>query len=638
MGEVIKPSMDSRILKIVSNTSKLDRIRYRASQKTAQERLLTLLKTAPLPLVQPAFTRVKDSKCGKCNVECKTYTKLDDWYMEPVDALTMKIFAKEYESGWFNKMKLCVFSLRKILAASMTSLVIHPAHIKMMKNLQKNNPEVPLVFVLDSENPQLDILLLSYVLYVNDINLPLTAVNKQLESELFVGRILKQMNVKFSEKDGKIGDTQVESQLKANGNILVMLDDDIDEKGLQTVLTSSAEVFFLPVTINSEKICKDFKLKLFNNHNLGIVKINFHEPYTIKDLLRASETSDLFPQQTADKVTTIKKHLQYDVSIKRSVMSTNVVAFLLTTKFRVGASVSDLAGELDAMRKKNPSIDYGFEGKAEDIVQHAIHILGDSLIETKGDFNKPRNSEMVSLSKYAEVLFPHFALQSILIISAQSLKQSETFVDFNNLLTLAAELCELLQFQIKCTKPCEDLFSQLSNAFELCSLEGIMNKPVVEPLTCNEVRAQRIARQFENEGSPSDDDDDGYQSRNANNEVTINEEMSEQIDALKNVTVPIIDAYLTVACCLKEFVGLKFTEQEFIRKSVKMMREDLEDGNCKYWESCSEEWVKNALKCLERSAMIEIDRTGEDNIINIHSDFNNSKSIKFLIRKINRFL
>lgn len=633
MGEVIRPTMDSRLHIMIANTSKLDRIRYRETQKTERERQFTFLKTKPLPMVKPSLTRAKDSKCGKCVVELRAFTKIDDWFMEPIDALTMKTYAK----GWFNRMQLCFYSLRKILSYSMTSLVIHPAQIKMMKNIQLYHPEIPLVLVLKSKNPQWDLLLVNFVLYANDIKL--TAVDKQLQdSQLtLVDRIQKEMNFIFLDKDEKIGDAQIESQLQAKRNIFILLDDD-DERNLQTVLASSTDVFFLPVSINSEKIQKDFKLKMFDGNNLGIVKINFHEPYTIRDLLRSTEMS--FPLQRADSVMTISKHLHYDISMKRPVMSTNVVAFLLMTEFRDGASVTDLACKLDALRNINCSIDFAFEGDAEDIVQHAIDILSEHFIDTKKDHIKPKESSMVQLSEYASVLFPHFVMQSILIVSAQSLKRSEGFVDFNTLLTTSSALCELLQCEINFAKPCMDFVEQLRCAFELCSLQGIMHKPIVEPLTSNEQRAHRIARQFEEEGSPSDDDDDGYQSRNANNEVTINdEEMAKTIDALANVTLPIIDAYLTVAYCLKEFIGRKrFTEQEFIKKSSKMMREELEDGNCKFYESCSEGFVASALKCFELSKMIEVDRSGDDNLININSDFDNSKSIKFLIKEINRFV
>lgn len=618
--------MDSRLQRIINDTTKLDRMRYREAQKTEQHRQLMLLKTAPLPVVKPLMTRFKDSKCIKCDVDLRKFTKQDDWYMEPIDALTMKICTKSFVKGWFNRIKLN--SLRKILSNSMTSLVIHPAQIKMMKTIQKNHPEIPLVFVLNNKTSQLDLLLIKFVLYANDIKLPLTAVDeKKLEDSPIIGWMLKEMD--FVCLNG--------AELEAKRNVLMMLDDR-DEKDLQKVLSSSSDAFFMPVSINSETIQTDYKFKLFNNeNNLGIIKINFHEPYTGEDFTKAR--SSLIKQQQADKAMTISKHLHYDNSMKRPIMSTNVVAFLLMTEFRDGASVSDLAIKLDALRKNNYSIDFAFEGCAVDIVQHAIDILYENYLEIEGNFIKPKATKMIQLSKYAEVFFPHFALQSILIISAESLKRSEGFIDFTALITTASDLCELLQYEIKFLKPCEDLVQQLNGAYDICSLKGYMSKPVTPQLTFNEQRAHRLARQFENEGTPSDDSDDGYQSRNASNEVTINDEMSKEMDALKNVTMPIIDAYLTVAYCLKKFLHVeKFTEQEFIKKSVKMMREEVEDGNCMYKESCSEAWVASALKCLQLSGMIEVKEADGHNFMKIHSDFKNLKSIKILIKRINRFM
>lgn len=603
--------MEKRVLRVADDTWKLDRMRRLETEQNERERLLVSLKNSSLPIVQPSLTRAKEAKCEKCKVEETLFIKADDWFMEPVDALMLneKLF-----DGWFDWMKFIVFG-KPVLPVSMTSLAIHPAHIKMIHRLSKSKPAVPLVFTVHTRTPEVDVLIINYALRVNGIKAAVLDVHNMIQKNPYV-EIISDVS-------------QIRPRLNENENLLLLLDGD-EEDSLTRVLFgcsfgASKIIFLLPVSINSERNVQSGS-PLNSSTDLGIVKINFHEPYTIDDLLKESILN-----VAQEQVMTISKHLLYDVTRKRPVMSTNVVAFLLLTEFRDGALVKDLAGRLDAFRNNNHSIDFAFDGDAEDVVEHAIEILKE-LVKAQGDIITPNVSNIVELSSYAEVLVPHFALQSILIVSAQSLKRAENFVDFNILITTATDLCGLLENQIKFAKPCEDLSSQLSRAFDRCCIEGFLHKPVVAALTVNEQRAQRIARQYESENE--DSDDEGYQSRNTNNEVTFNVALSKEIEALKNVVIPILDCHLTVACCLKKIIGPNyFPVHKIVQRSVEMMREELEDGNCKYWESCSKTWIENSLKSFELWGIIEV----RQSMINIHPKHNNKKSIKHIIQQTERF-
>ena len=636
--ESIRPIMEQRVLQLPDYERKMARIKTIEIEKDERERLLVSLKTRPLPYVSPDLPRSKDYKCESCKVDNTAYTKLDDWYMEPIDAMMLK---GKLFNGWFNWMKSIVLR-QQVLPASLTSLAIHPAHIKMIKKLQKNNPDVTIAFVVATKAPQIDIPLINFALHVSDIEVSVVDVDKVLQEIPFVEFIRDEYQLKLHIKPKPAADqveadksddlnTDKEDEAK---NIVLLLDGD-EEETLKRVLSiygfgAKQKVFFMPVSINTEKIIQQSSKA---SNNLGIVKINFHEPYTVDDLLKRSSLDD----DVMCKVEIISGHLLNDITMKRPIMSTNVVAFLLMTEFRDGTTVKDLADKLDSLCKIQCSFDFAFEGNAEDIVKHAVGILGERLVKYEKDSVTPNTSSIVELSSYAEAFLPHFALESILIISAQSLKRSENFVDFNELITTATDLCELLENQIKFLKPCENISSQLRRAFDSLSLKGILTKPVVAEMTVNEQRAQRLARQYESENE--DSDDDGYYSKNNNNEVTINQEMVKEIEALKHVTMPIIDAYLTVAYCLKEIIGEKsYSDSDLLDCSMKMMREDLEDGNCKYWESCSRSWMKSCLKCFELFGIIIVDRSSDESLIKIHSDHNNKKSIKHFIHRIQRFL
>lgn len=576
-------------------------------------------KTTTLPQLLPTTTIAKDVKCGSCNSEPKRFTKLHDWYMDPIDALQMRYQSKD---GWFDWLKFCY--IQKTLSRSMTSLAIHPAHIRMIKNLQKDEPEKPLIFVVKTQQPQIDLMLIRYALQVNDIKLPMTILNK-----------LRVIDTQLTVANEEVVESEIYEHLMASGSILLVLNDD-DNEDLAKALGASGfglakEVFLVPVSIGAEKIVNGFIPKWFSDDNLGIVKIDFHESYSMKDLLRSKHSVRAGERV---KLEIIADHLNFDIAKKTPLMSTNAVAFLLLTEFRDGATVESLAAKLDRLRENRFSMVFAFEGEAEDIVDHALQILGTSLVEAEGDLIKPTTKipNILKLSRYAEVLLPHFAFESILVIAAQFLQRTEPFVDFNNLIDIATELCEILQFEIALRKPCEGFAGQLDYAFDRCSENGIMRKPVAKVYTESEQRAQRMARQFESEDEYSDDDD-GYRGRNPDNEVTINREMTNEIDALVSVTMPILDAYYTAACCLRKHVGVKdIKKKSFVDTSVQMMREELEDGNCKYWESVSESYVESCLKLFKSWNIVNVD----GDMMRIKTK-HKSKSIESFINKIEKF-
>lgn len=620
--------MDARLQRLIADTSKCDRIRYREGLKLAREQQLKRIKTTPLPYVMPSMHREMDTKCKNCDIDKQTFVRHDDWYLEPSDALLMNLRSKEASM----RRKIVAFVLRKILSQSMNSLVIHPAHIQMMKCLQMKK-KVPMVFAVKSEDFHFDLLMILFILLVNDIKLPLVGVDKKLRDVPIIGRILLELGVTFADENERISEAKLSAHLKAGGNVLVMLDGG-DEEDLKQLLSAcefglATQVFLLPVSINYEKIRRGESF--VSTDNMGIVKINFHSPYTVEDLLQPNFVVE---HMQAEGLMSIAKHLSFDIDWKRPVMSTNVVAFLLLTRFRDGASVDDLAAQLDDLRVKHRSLDFGFEGQARDIVEHAVEMLGKDLVEVQDGSIKPTSDveNIKQLSDYAEMLKPHFALRSALVICAQSLKRTERYVDFNALISLAVDLCQMIQCK---ARPCEDLELQLKNAFDQCELQEIMSKPVAEILTESEQRAQRMSMKLDLDNDDDfSDDDEGYQSRNPKNEVTLNEEMKTEIEALRCVAMPTLEIYLTVACILMKLVGMgKITRETFVEKSLKAMREECEDGNCKFWESCSSIWIDNSIKRFQSWNIINVD----EHSISLHPQHDSREKMKLLIKRLERF-
>lgn len=620
MSELVKPTMDARLQRILQNTAKLDRLRVRESLKEERERQLIHAKLNPLPYVWPSMKRTKDSKCERCDFDKEQFTTHEDWYAEPIDALQMQIPTEPW--GWFHLPNINELMKRKSLSRLMDSLVVHPAHLVMMANMSKRIPDVPLVFVLKSDFVEIDIAIVNYIRCVNGVKRPLLVIDETRQQEQ------------------TISEARVAAHFQAREDVLVLLDGE-DEDGLRKVLNAcgfgtTVKVYLLPVSINYERPPQTSKPL-----NLGIVKINFNTPYTVADLGNTNNQSgmDASPYMQAMSVTRFSKHLIYDIVRKRPIMTTNVVAFLLLTACRGGATVGDLAAMLDEVRHTKHSLDYAFEGDTSDIVERAVDLLGD-LVVFEADLVKPSEAveKLVELSKYAEPLKQHFVLESVLVIAAQSVKRAEDYIDFNTLMTYARDLCVMLQSEFQITKPCQDVVAELKTTFDALSIKEIISKPQNPAMSGNEMRARRLAQQFEESNSESEDEY-ASQRRQPENEVTINASKPHEVQALKSVVFPYLEAYLTVVCLLKKDLldKIRINENEFTEMLLVAMSDECKDSNCMTWESCNRDWMKSGLKCLGIQRIIRYERFDDQSIISLNPAYATLKALRLLIGKAERF-
>lgn len=72
----------------------------------------------------------------------------------------------------------------KILPSFMSGVVAHPAHIDMLKKAAAENPDVPLIF-LPLHRSHLDYILVSFILFNNEIRAPIVAAGDNLRIPFF---------------------------------------------------------------------------------------------------------------------------------------------------------------------------------------------------------------------------------------------------------------------------------------------------------------------------------------------------------------------------------------------------------------------------------------------------------------------
>jgi hypothetical protein len=612
MGKFEKPSIDKKIAGKMFDSARLERMRCREIRKTGMEQNLMTLKRASLPVIEADYIRIKDPKCNRCNKDKETYGLTYEWHLEPIDILDDdKTF-----SVWNN-------STKRMLSRVTNGIVVQPAKIKMIKYLQENKSEIPVVYVLKSKDRKLDEILLNYCLESYKLEIALSTTG--------------------------MDESSLENHLNSHKSLMLFIDDEFQLKNVLKCIEYGKlkEIYMMPVAINYEiQHSKEFKPPMMTilpkclYENYGIVKINFNEPYTCSDLLQWIKEDD----KTEEIIEAIEGHLLHDIVFKRPIFSTNILAYLLLTYFRTnGGTIEEIAKRIDEIRNNATNfIDFSFDGDAVDVAKYAVTKLNNKIIINENLMIKPKedSATLIELWDYAETLICHFALQSVIILAAEHYKRVDSYVDYNKMIKHASELFEYLQLEVPLYRACSNLKEQLENAFDILSRKDLLTKPNVVTYTENEIRAQKIAEYFE-EADDIDEYDEYSLNGNAvndENEVTINTEKQTEINFLKDVILPIQETYMNVAYCLKRLIGNQIVDEEyFLKIAMNAMIDECFAENCKYWESCSMKWTKNALKLFQLWGVISKVPDSETVQYFIADEYNSEEAIHELAKHIEQF-
>lgn len=81
-------------------------------------------------------------------------------------------------------LRIAALVIFKLLPMFMSGVVVHPAHIDMLKKVAESNPNVPLIF-LPLHRSHLDYIMVTFILYNNQIRAPLVAAGDNLSIPFF---------------------------------------------------------------------------------------------------------------------------------------------------------------------------------------------------------------------------------------------------------------------------------------------------------------------------------------------------------------------------------------------------------------------------------------------------------------------
>ena len=263
-------------------------------------------------------------------------------------------------------------------------------------------------------------------------------------------------------------------------------------------------------------VCQPFSLQEFVSSNTPRLDAGqqLHSPSLSSPISRFGSATDVFGEKLSLNLTdsnrrVIKKlaaHAAYDASRGTAITATNVVAFLLLTKFRPGVSLQELTRVSKLLHREveYKGISFSFSGEMDAVVVYGITLLGEQLVLNNGKLaiksadlkssaaytdktmvakSSTSSSDIlyrpnlalpfaVELSYYANPLVSVFALESAVALAAidafqtdvvalKCLKQESVNVERETILRGALFVAELLQVVLTQSCHWERLFINL---------------------------------------------------------------------------------------------------------------------------------------------------------------------------------
>jgi glycerol-3-phosphate O-acyltransferase 1/2 len=361
-------------------------------------------------------------------------------------------------------------------------------------------------------------------------------------------------------------------------------------------------------------------------------------------LIRQGTCESSFDVTTGENralVHSLAEHVIYASTNCASMMSTHVLALLLLTSHRQGATLGELVVEFDRLKEEIlcRERDVGFAGATIDVVFHAQQMLGDRLVrviptsdvavllDDKDQMNTVKLVPVTSLpdvfelSYYANVASTVFAVESVLANSIYSLVEADKWlthhhgvhikVSRNQLIERATELCNILKYEFIFSPPCRTLDLVLSDAVDklrhsdvLVSVEQLEQADEDSDLTNVEERlwARRYASNLR--CGFDDSDDETWDVPDETYVLSTNIDLLKKFWFLKHVLSPIIETYYITACRLTLLHQEDIPETEFIKSLHVLMKERIKNCFTSYAESAAIDTIRNAVHSFRSSGVV----------------------------------
>ncbi|XP_026882032.2 glycerol-3-phosphate acyltransferase 1, mitochondrial [Electrophorus electricus] len=402
--------------------------------------------------------------------------------------------------------------------------------------------------------------------------------------------------------------------------------------------------------------------------NYGCVRVDFTQPFSLKEYLNTQRSRNLPAPLTLEQIliptiiaarpdqglvngegeeqpdyrelsdepwrrqviANLAKHVLFTASKSSAIMSTHIVACLLLYRHRQGVLLSRLVEDFFNMKEEVLSRDFdlGFSGNSEDVVIHAINLLGNCVNVTSSNRNTefviaPSNTvpALFELNFYSNGLFHVFIADAIIACSVLAMLReqtaevcqgdlgpSPTLLSQESLIRRAAGLSHFLSNEVLVAQPCQTVYQVFHEAVTRLIQYGVLivaEEEQEELSPSEEPWPKKFPEPLAWRSDEEDEDSDfGEEQRDRYLKVSSSSEHQEFFTFLQRVLSPVLEAYSGAAIFVHSLLS-PVSEREYTQKLFKYLLTRTEKGVASYGESATHYLVKNTVKTFKELGVLK---------------------------------
>ncbi|KAK3590142.1 hypothetical protein CHS0354_041194 [Potamilus streckersoni] len=418
------------------------------------------------------------------------------------------------------------------------------------------------------------------------------------------------------------------------------------------------------------------------NSNFGSVRVDFAQPFSLKEFVQicqsasqARRDSDVSPPTTPvastetlhrisesnaaiygtsvveeeqrQLVKRLGEHVVHTCVRTTALMCTNLLSFLLLTKYRKGVDLEILKTDykwlIEEVMARKRDVGFSSTSKISDVLHYALSHLGSNHVQkrtTEGVvmiYPNLQLPDIFELSYNSNQVISVFYLESILVnaviflsdlslINLNSLNSRDVgLVSRDEILQVAEQLCHLLKYEFIPASPLMKLEEVLADTMDQLVTMEILSVEENEQFspsfnTYDRNWAKRISASLS--WADEEDPDDIYREEQL---LKVNIHRSDCIDKLvffHRILAPFFESYLVAASHISTSLEEEMSEEDFIQSLHNCAKERVEKGVASYSESAALDTLRNALKSFEYLKIVDTCFAGNLRIIGLYDDFN----------------
>ncbi|KGL76639.1 hypothetical protein N309_05032 [Tinamus guttatus] len=420
--------------------------------------------------------------------------------------------------------------------------------------------------------------------------------------------------------------------------------------------------------------------------NYGCVRVDFAQPFSLKEYVNSQSQKPVpaplsleqallpailpsRPSDTVDEgteaslpntrditcepyrrelIANLAEHILFTANKSCAVMSTHIVACLLLYRHRQGTDLSRLVEDFFSMKEEVLARDFdlGFSGNSDDVVMHAVHLLGNCVNIT----NTSRNNEffitpstgipaVFELNFYSNGVV-HVFIKEAIIGSPRARGTGLRPSGFGR----SPEKETPQPLWAACSSdflPCQVIYQVCHESVERLIQYGILlvaeqdDQEDVSPSLTEQQWDKKLPEPLSWRSDEEDEDSDfGEEQRDCYLKVSQSQEHQQYITFLQRLLGPLLEAYSSAVIFVHNFSG-PVSESEFVQKLHRHLISRTEKNVAVYAESATYSHVKNAVKVFKEIGVFSQTEQRTDTILELSTTFlpqrNRQKLLEFIM-------